>query len=90
MVEFDAKGVIIVEGVYSFRPELQQFYDFSLFVDTPRNLCIERCRKRPQDEEYWIQRWAEVEDWYFEHIDPAKAANMIISSIEGLTTRQLT
>ena len=88
-MEFDAKGVIIVEGVYSFRPELRPFYDFSLFVDTPRNLSIERCRKRPHDREFWIQRWAEVEDWYFEHMNPAEAADMVISGQEGLAARHL-
>jgi uridine kinase len=64
-VEVHASGVILVEGVYSFRPELRPFYDWSIFVEAPREERFTRMRARGQNNEGWIARWDASEQWYF-------------------------
>ncbi|MEU9131405.1 hypothetical protein AB0D08_25415 [Kitasatospora sp. NPDC048540] len=39
-------GVVIVEGVYSARPELAPWYDVTSYVEVPRDLCLQRVRAR--------------------------------------------
>jgi uridine kinase len=42
-------GVVIVEGVYTGRPELQGYYDLTVFVDTPGEICTRRLVERGGD-----------------------------------------
>jgi uridine kinase len=76
-VQVEPEGLIIIEGVYSFRPELRPYYDYSVFVETSRDVCFRRLRDRHANKEEWIQRWAAAEDWYIEHLCPSDAADMI-------------
>jgi uridine kinase len=64
-VEVPALGVILVEGVYSFRPELRPFYDWSIFVEAPPEERFNRMRARGQNDEDSIARWDASERWYF-------------------------
>jgi len=64
-VEVPALGVILVEGVYSFRPELRPFYDWSILVETPREERLKRMQARGENDENWIARWDASERWYF-------------------------
>ncbi len=70
--------VLIIEGVYSLRPELRSFYHISLFVDTPKAVCISRLRSRTDKEED-IQMWRASEEWYFDNIMPQKNCDLIIT-----------
>ncbi len=57
-------AVVIVEGVYSVRPELAPYFHFTVYVDTPREVCLERLRARGENSEEWIRRWRAAEDHY--------------------------
>jgi uridine kinase len=70
--------IIIVEGVYTLRPELRSFYHISLFVETPKDMCISRLRSRT-DAEDDIQMWRAAEDWYFANIGPQKNCDLIVA-----------
>jgi uridine kinase len=74
----EPNGLVIVEGVGSYRPELRPFYDYSIYVDTPRELCISRLKDRGHNNEEWIPRWTAVEDWYIQHFDPKSAVDIVI------------
>ncbi len=69
--------VIIIEGVYSLRPELRSVYHISLFVETPKEICLNRLRSRTDKEED-IQMWRAAEEWYFDNIMPQKNCDLII------------
>ncbi len=56
--------VVLVEGVYSARPELAHHYHFTAYVDTPRDTCLQRVRARGENSEEWIRRWRAAEDHY--------------------------
>ena len=81
-VEVAPATVVIVDGVYSLRPELQGLLDLRIFVDTPRNLRLERMLARGQYETDWIGRWMAAEDWYFERVRPAASADLIVNGSE--------
>ncbi|MFI0914632.1 uridine kinase [Streptomyces abikoensis] len=61
-----ARGTVIVEGVLTARPELAGFYDLTVFVDTPSEVCLQRlyARGRTPRREAWIARWRAVEEYY--------------------------
>ncbi|MCK4658542.1 MAG: AAA family ATPase [Phycisphaerae bacterium] len=64
-VRVNARGIILIEGVTSCRPELRDYYDVKIYVETPRDLCMARLRERGHGTpEEWLQRWAAAEVWY--------------------------
>jgi uridine kinase len=70
--------VVLVEGVYSFRPELRRYYDFSIMVTTPRAERLRRWKQRGDPEE-WVLRWDASEELYFESTHPEEAAEMVVA-----------
>ena len=44
-IDQPAEGIVLIDGVYSFRPELRKFYGYSIFVDTPKAQCLARLVK---------------------------------------------
>jgi uridine kinase len=60
-----ASDVTIVEGVYAFRPELREYYDLSILVETPNGERWRRLRARGENDEHWLSRWDAAEQWYF-------------------------
>ncbi|MGW0856913.1 uridine kinase family protein [Streptomyces sp. NPDC002690] len=79
LLETPSTSVVIVEGVYSARPELSAFYDLTVYVDTPRETCLRRVREREQDPEEWISRWRAAEDFYIDTTQPRTRAKIIVS-----------
>ena len=77
-VEVEPKAIVILEGVYSSRPELRDLIELAIFVDTPRATRLARMQARAQNDTSWIERWMAAEDWYLENIRPAKSADLIV------------
>jgi uridine kinase len=44
-----AGGIVIIEGVYSIRKELEDKYDFKVWVDCPRKIRLSRGLERDGD-----------------------------------------
>ncbi len=80
-IDQPAKGIILIDGVYSFRPELRVFYGYSIFVDTPRTECLTRLVKRGENTGELIRRWRAAEDYYLTHITPASFVSIVVSGI---------
>jgi uridine kinase len=62
--------VVILEGVYSARPELADLFQLRVLYDAPADLRHLRWVER-EGEGYlddWARRWSEAEDWYFSHV----------------------
>jgi uridine kinase len=70
--EVAASGVVVVEGCYVARPELAHFYDVTVYVDTPSDVCLDRLRARRHDHgpEDWIGRWHAAEEFYLRTTSP--------------------
>ncbi|GGF25223.1 uridine kinase [Halobacillus andaensis] len=62
---FHPEGIVIIEGCYSTRDELREYYDFSIWVDCPREQRLARGLERDGEAaiNFW-QQWMEEEDRY--------------------------
>ncbi|HEX8093092.1 uridine kinase family protein [Jatrophihabitans sp.] len=78
-VTVEARGIVLVEGVYLLRRELRLYWDFSIYVDAPRELRQARLHARGENDEGWIERWAVAEDYYEGVEQPSQAADLVVS-----------
>lgn len=65
-------GILIVEGRYACVKALTTFYDFRIWVDTPRPLRVHRLAQARHDG----NGWAAAEEAYLAAQDPASAAHL--------------
>jgi uridine kinase len=74
-------GIVIVEGVCSIHSELNEFYDFKIWIDCPREIRIERGIKRDGEamRETWENIWMPAEDFYIENDLPRERADLVIN-----------
>lgn len=73
-------SVVVLDGVYSGRPELASVVDLGVLVTADEG---ERHRRLAQREgvgyrDEWFERWSEVEQHYFSQIMPAVAFDLIV------------
>jgi uridine kinase len=77
--------IVLVEGVYSTRPELRPLIDIAVFVETPRDERRKRMIARGQLENDlgsdWMTPWMAAEDWYFANVRPAAHADLVVAGI---------
>ena len=73
-------GVVIVEGVYTARPELEGYYDLTVFVDTPEEICRRRLVERGGDHGpgNWNERWRAAEEHYLETTQPGARLDLTV------------
>ena len=78
--------IMILEGVSSLRKEFREYLSFGIFVETPRNICLQRGFERDKgqddksDEEIkrmW-QKWYEKEEAYFAKDSPQEFADLVV------------
>jgi uridine kinase len=82
-VSVEPNEIVLVEGVYSSRPELRPMLDAVIFVEAPR---VERLRRifarDASSSTDWITPWMTAEDWYLNQIRPQETADLILLSAE--------
>jgi len=76
--EVDPGTMVIVEGVYTARPELAPYYHLTTYVDTPREICLRRMRARGENPEEWIMRWRAAEDYYLHTTWPQTRVQLLV------------
>ena len=79
-VEVEPNGTVIVEGVYSSRPELRRYFDVLVFVATPREERLRRMQARHRDGPLRT-RWMAAEDWYVQIHPPETRADVVVSGV---------
>ncbi len=74
-------GVVIVEGVYTARPELADFYDLTVWVEAPREVCLRRLKERGHDHGpgNWNERWRAAEEHYVATTQPGARLDLTVS-----------
>jgi uridine kinase len=70
--------VVIVEGVYTLRRELREYYDVTVFVRTAEATRLQRQQGRNENTHEWIQRWTAAEDLYFARERPWEATDVVV------------
>ena len=74
---YNHHNVIIFEGVYSYLPCFQKYYDLLIYCDIEKKDQIKRLKKRPNYNDF-INIWLPKEEKYFKEINPKAKANLII------------
>jgi uridine kinase len=74
----DARSVLIVEGVYSARPEFEQFLHLKVLVEALPSVRKARQRLRHGPHE-WEGRWDAAERIYFNSIRPRASFDRVVS-----------
>jgi uridine kinase len=77
-IEIEPREIVLVEGVFSTRPELRPLLAVAIFIETPREERQRRMLARPQDSSAWMDRWMAAEDWYLEHVAPHRHADLVV------------
>jgi len=77
-------GTVIIEGVYSVRKELANKYDYTIWVDCPRDTSLSRGLKRDGEEarDMWENNWMVSEDIYVEEHKPFEIADLVVNGTE--------
>lgn len=78
-LEVGAANIVIVEGVSSARPELREYYDLRIWVETSDAVRIKRMHDRGENSQQQIDRWEATEKYYADSFQPARAADIIVS-----------
>jgi uridine kinase len=79
----EPNGIVIIEGVYSFRPELRSYYTKSIFVEASSELRRSRAVARGQNSDEWIRRWMAAEDYYLQDFNPRPIADWVFDGKTG-------
>ena len=79
-VRIEPSGPVLIEGVYSARLELADFYDLVVLVDTPPELSLERTRSRGHDHGSidWELRWRLAEEHYLAESALPDRADLVV------------
>ena len=77
-----ATPVVLLEGVYSARPEMADLLDVRVLVEVPNHVRRAQLLEREGDayQDDWERRWSDVEDYYFETIAPASGFDLVLMS----------
>ena len=70
-------NIIIIEGVYSYLPCFQKYYDLLIYCDIDKIDQENRLKERPNYIDF-INIWLPKEEKYFKEINPKAKANLII------------
>jgi uridine kinase len=72
-------GVVIVEGCYSARPELRNYYHALVFVETAAKERHERQRERADATNAWLEKWEAAERHYLEQVNARAFADLVVT-----------
>jgi uridine kinase len=81
-IEIPRVDYVIVEGISSFHPDIEEYYDFKIWVDTPITEATSRGRARDtgnENEDKW-SRWAKNDLMYESKYHPKQRADFTIEN----------
>jgi len=80
--ELAPKPVVLLDGAYSARPELADVLDISVLVEAAPTTREARlaAREAPDFLRQWYARWDLAEDYYFRHVRPPSAFNVVLQN----------
>lgn len=74
-------GFVIVEGCYTMMKHLLPYYQFSIWVDSPQKIRLQRGIERDGEgmRSMWEDVWMPDEQAYIQEQNPAQSADLVIS-----------
>jgi uridine kinase len=79
----DSSSTVIVEGVYSLRPEWADLIDFRIWIEMSPALRLERMKIRQANSQSQMRLWQSTEDWYIKTFNPVESADLIVDGSTG-------
>src|SRR5699024_1944228 len=78
--DVSAGGLVVIEGCYSLINNLNEFYDFKIWVDSPRDLRLSRGIERDGEgnRHLWEDLWMTAEEQYIREQQPLKTVDLIV------------
>jgi uridine kinase len=76
--------LLIIEGVYSARPELADLVDHAIFLDVSEAIRKRRLQAREGEIGAWERQWHRAEDWYFAAVAPPDRFDLVLNANERL------
>ena len=73
-----ASDVFLIEGCYTARPELRDYYDIILWVEASPVTRQQRQLKRADATSTWLARWDAAERYYVEQFHPQMVADLVL------------
>lgn len=85
-LEVTTDSVVLFEGVFLYRPEIDGFWDFRVFVDIPLSVSLDRGVVRDAEHfggeegarERYVKRYIPGQEFYLREVAPRSKANVII------------
>ena len=83
-----ADAVLIVDGVFAFRPQINDFWDFRIWLDVDERSSVRRGMRRdqgragPHTETVHRDRYLAAERLYSAEVDPLRLADVVIDNTE--------
>jgi uridine kinase len=77
-VEIEPREIVLIEGVFSTRPELWHLMNIAIFIETTREERVRRMSARAQPSTSWMDQWMAAEDWYLAHVAPHRHADLVL------------
>ncbi|WP_082235106.1 uridine kinase family protein [Halobacillus massiliensis] len=78
----EPNGCVIIEGCYSTRNEMRDYYDYTIWVETPEAVRLKRGLERDGNSAlpFW-QEWMAEENQYIKEQQPREKVDHIVSGI---------
>lgn len=80
------RGILLVDGVFTQRPELRDAWDLTIFLDVPFEVSIPRMAERdgssPDVADPDQQRYIGAQELYFSACEPRKIADVIVDNAD--------
>ena len=84
-VVIDPTGIVILEGVTASREAFRPYLAYSIWIETPRELRLQRGLERDgEDARAQWEEWMEAEDGYIERERPAARADTVLRGDQDL------
>ena len=83
-VNIPADRPVIIEGVYSLELSFRDSYDFTIFIDAPKEHLMSRAFSLKAGERSWLDKWLEGEETYFVAQHPKLAAMLVLDGTKPL------
>lgn len=78
LIEVPPTPVIVLDGVYSARPELHEEIDLAVLVETPPEERRRRLVARGHGNDAWWPRWNAAEVLYYTTVRPARSFDLVV------------
>lgn len=81
--ELPSRDLVVVEGVYSSRPQLADLIDLAVYVEVAEDARSQRLQAPAGDEPDWVSFTERGENYYFEYIRPPETFDLRVHSLSG-------